>query len=134
MATLSYLKCSMPNCHNTVGQHSKKNNTNKQVCAAHRTHRKSEVDKWKEDQGCNNKGQYGFPACTSQISDPCQLDINHIDGNNHNRNFNNIEVLCANCHRVVTVRNAHHLKPKKSRRAKIADTGLFSGLIYQGST
>ena len=47
MATLSYLKCSMPNCNNTVGQHSKRTNKNKQVCSAHRTHKKGEVDKWK---------------------------------------------------------------------------------------
>ena len=120
----------MPNCNNTVGQHSKKNNKNKQVCATHRKKRKHEVDKWKEDQGCNNRGQYGFPACTTTIVDPCQLDINHIDGNNDNRDEKNIEVLCANCHRVVTLRNEHHLQPTASRRAKIKDpNNLFTGLL-----
>lgn len=120
----------MPNCNKTVGQHSKKNNKNKQVCAAHRKKRKHEVDKWKMDQGCSNTGQYGFPGCDSTIADPCQLDINHIDGNNDNRDEKNIEVLCANCHRVVTVRNEHHLQPTSSRRAKINDpNGLFTGLL-----
>lgn len=119
----------MPNCHNTVGQHDAKKNVNKQVCAAHRSTRKNEVDKWKMDQGCNNKGQYGFPECTSVVIDPCQLDINHIDGNNDNRAENNIEVLCCMCHRLVTIREEHHKQPTRSRRAKLANTGLFSGLF-----
>lgn len=120
----------MPNCNKTVGQHSAKNNVNKQVCAAHRTTRKSEVDKWKMDQGCNNSdGHYGIPCVSSDILDPCQLDINHIDGDNDNRDEKNIEVLCSMCHRIVTIREEHHKKPRKSRRTKLADTGLFTGLF-----
>lgn len=129
MTTLKFLKCSIPNCNNTVGQHSKLKNVNKQLCEPHRKTKKSEADKWKMDQGCNNKGQYGFPCTTKEIVDPCQLDINHIDGNNNNRDPSNIEVLCANCHRVVTVRNDHHKTPRESRRAKIVDNGLFTGLF-----
>jgi hypothetical protein len=130
MATLKHLKCSIPNCSNTVGQHSKKLNTNKQVCAQHRTTKKKQADAWKMGEGCNNQGQYGIPKCTSVILDPCQLDINHIDGNNDNRHESNIEVLCSNCHRLVTIRNQHHLQPKASRRSTINDPfGLFTGLI-----
>jgi len=126
MATLTFLKCSYPNCTNTVGQHSKVKNTNKQVCSAHRTHRKREVDKWKMDKGCaNSDGHYGFPCVSSEILDPATLDINHIDGNNANRNESNIEVLCKMCHTVVTIRNGHHLQPRPDRRTKLADTGLF---------
>ena len=33
---------------------------------------------------------------------PCQLDINHIDMNHKNNNLENLETLCANCHRLVT--------------------------------
>lgn len=33
---------------------------------------------------------------------PCQLDVNHIDGNHMNNNLINLETLCANCHRLVT--------------------------------
>ena len=126
MATLTFLKCSYPNCTTTVGQHSKTKNSNKQVCSAHRTHRKGEVDKWKLSKGCANKdGHYGFPCVCSEILDPSTLDINHIDGNNANRNESNIEVLCKMCHTVVTIRNGHHLQPRPDRRTKLADTGLF---------
>lgn len=131
MATLKHLKCSIPSCSNTVGQHSKQLNSNKQVCGPHRSSRKNEADTWKLNQGCNNQGQYGIPKCASVVIDPCQLDINHIDGNNDNRNPNNIEILCSNCHRVITIRNQHHLQPNSSRRAKIEDpNGLFTGLLY----
>ena len=126
MSTLVYLKCSMPNCNNTVGQHSKTKNSNKQVCSAHRTNRKNEVDKWKMQQGCaNHNGHYGFPCVCSTILDPATLDINHIDGNNGNRDPKNIEVLCGMCHPVVTIRNGHHLQARPDRRLKIANTGLF---------
>jgi len=30
----------------------------------------------------------------------CQLDIHHVDGNHHNNDPNNLETLCANCHRL----------------------------------
>jgi hypothetical protein len=125
MATLSYLKCSFPNCNNTVGQHTK--SKNKQVCSAHRSHRKSEVDKWKMHQGCANKdGHYGFPCVCSEILDPVTLDINHIDGNNSNRDDNNIEVLCKMCHTIVTIRNGHHLQPSPDRRTReLAAPELF---------
>lgn len=126
MIFLPYLKCSMPNCHNTVGQHDKAKNKNKQVCDPHRKTRKHEVDKWKSHCGCANRdGHYGFPCVCTTILDPATLDINHIDGNNMNRNPSNIEVLCKMCHTLVTIRNEHHLQPKASRRIKLADTDLF---------
>jgi 5-methylcytosine-specific restriction endonuclease McrA len=37
-----------------------------------------------------------------------QLDINHIDGNRHNADPSNLEVLCRNCHAIVTVEHEHH--------------------------
>lgn len=125
MATLKHMKCSMPNCSNTVGQHSKITNKNKQVCSAHRTHKKLEVDNWKMQQGCaNHNDHYGFPCVCSTIIEPATLEINHIDGNNGNRDPSNIEVLCAMCHRVVTLREKHHLGQKtEDRRTKLADIG-----------
>ena len=35
----------------------------------------------------------------------CQLDVDHIDGNHHNNNKNNLQTLCANCHRLKTQLN-----------------------------
>lgn len=127
---LKFLKCSFPGCNTTVGQHSAKNNKNKQVCGAHRSTRKHEVDRWKMDHGCANRGgKYGFPCVSKDIINPVQLDINHIDGNNDNRDESNVECLCAMCHRLVTIRAEHHLRPNVSRRAAFADTGLFTGLL-----
>lgn len=116
----------MPNCSNTVGQHDKQKNKNKQVCYAHRKSRKNEVDKWKLFSGCANKdSHYGFPCVCTNILDSATLDINHIDGDNMNRDLSNIEILCKMCHTMVTIQNEHHLQPKISRRAKLAPTGLF---------
>lgn len=35
----------------------------------------------------------------------CQLDVDHIDGNRDNYEPTNIQILCANCHRIKTYRN-----------------------------
>jgi hypothetical protein len=32
----------------------------------------------------------------------CQLDVDHIDGNNKNNDPSNLITLCANCHRLKT--------------------------------
>ena len=34
---------------------------------------------------------------------PCQLDAHHVDGNHKNDDPANLQTLCANCHRLVTV-------------------------------
>jgi hypothetical protein len=35
----------------------------------------------------------------------CQLDVDHIDGNNKNNEPSNLQTLCANCHRLKTYLN-----------------------------
>ena|ERR1700733_10672660 len=32
----------------------------------------------------------------------CQLDVDHIDANHNNNDINNLQTLCANCHRLKT--------------------------------
>lgn len=32
----------------------------------------------------------------------CQLDVDHVDGNHNNNKWNNLQTLCANCHRIKT--------------------------------
>ena len=32
----------------------------------------------------------------------CQLDVDHIDGNHYNNAEENLQTLCANCHRLKT--------------------------------
>jgi 5-methylcytosine-specific restriction endonuclease McrA len=34
--------------------------------------------------------------------DPCQLDVDHKDGNSRNNDPTNYQTLCANCHRLKT--------------------------------
>lgn len=41
--------------------------------------------------------------------DPCQLDVDHIDGNHNNNSIDNLQTLCANCHRLKTKMDS--LKP-----------------------
>lgn len=35
----------------------------------------------------------------------CQLDVDHIDGNHENNSPENLQTLCANCHRLKTWEN-----------------------------
>lgn len=32
----------------------------------------------------------------------CQLDVDHIDGNRKNNELDNLQIICANCHRLKT--------------------------------
>ncbi len=34
--------------------------------------------------------------------EPCQMDINHKNGNHLDNQEKNLETLCANCHRLVS--------------------------------
>lgn len=38
--------------------------------------------------------------CDFITKHPCQLDVHHRDGNHLNNERSNLEVLCANCHRL----------------------------------
>ncbi len=40
--------------------------------------------------------------CGFKPKDPCQLDVDHIDGNKKNNHPSNLRTLCANCHRLKT--------------------------------
>jgi len=47
-------------------------------------------------------------VCSDCGFDPvnkCQVDIHHIDGDNKNQDESNLQVLCANCHRLKTLIN-----------------------------
>lgn len=35
----------------------------------------------------------------------CQMDVDHIDGNSQNNDPSNLQILCANCHRLKTWKN-----------------------------
>lgn len=40
----------------------------------------------------------------------CQLDVDHVDGNHKNNNPDNLQTLCANCHRLKTFLNKDYIK------------------------
>lgn len=43
-------------------------------------------------------------ACGFIPEHPCQLDVDHIDGDHSNNSVDNLQTLCANCHRLKTYR------------------------------
>ena len=40
--------------------------------------------------------------CGFSAEHPCQLDVDHIDGDHQNNAPENLQTLCANCHRLKT--------------------------------
>lgn len=58
-----------------------------------------------------NKGKlYRFKKSQCQLCgfvpvNMCQLDVDHIDGNHDNNKIENLQTLCANCHRLKTFLN-----------------------------
>jgi 5-methylcytosine-specific restriction endonuclease McrA len=56
-----------------------------------------------------HKGSY-CEKCGFIPEHKCQLDVDHIDGNHNNNNPENLQTLCANCHRLKTFLNKDYLK------------------------
>jgi len=49
--------------------------------------------------------KYSCERCGFVPEDSCQLDVDHKDGNKKNNNPNNLQTLCANCHRLKSKLN-----------------------------
>lgn len=76
---------------------------------------------YKKCTTCRKAGKsYGKPSyrlgkkkscecCGFVAVHPCQLDVDHIDGNHGNNDEGNLQTLCANCHRLKTVLNRDYL-------------------------
>ena len=108
--------CSLPGCTKQVGYHSRTQHVDgtpiydwKVFCEPHRTSWQAAADMFKLESGCANRtGQYGF-TCTTTIEHSAMLDLHHKDGDRTNNVPENIECLCACCHRLVTLMNKDHL-------------------------
>ena len=44
---------------------------------------------------------------------PCQLDVDHVDGDKSSSDPANLQTLCANCHRLKTYRNKDFVNKTK---------------------
>ncbi len=89
-------KCSCGNNQESKGRLKGKQIFSKYCSSCKRKH--YEINKtFKKGFKCSN--------CGFEAKHPSQLDIDHIDGNHNNNNISNLQVLCANCHRLKTQQN-----------------------------
>lgn len=54
------------------------------------------------------------------------LELEHIDGNHHNNDRNNLEALCPNCHSLTPTWRGRN---KKDNKTKVSDEKLLNALI-----
>ncbi len=48
-----------------------------------------------------------------------QLDVDHKDGNHNNNSIKNLQTLCANCHRLKTIRSKEHASIKPFSKVNV---------------
>lgn len=73
--------------------------------------------KHRKDYCENVDGRLGF-ICTTNIFDPCMLDVDHISGNSDNNRKNNLQTLCKCCHAYKTLKYEDYKTPgRKARKA-----------------
>lgn len=61
--------------------------------------------------------------CKFKAQHSCQLDVDHIDGNKYNNSPDNLQTLCANCHRLKTMLNKDSTGQSKNCRLKYKKGG-----------
>lgn len=59
------------------------------------------------------------PGCVFIAKHPIQLDVDHIDGDHNNHNPENLQTLCANCHRYKTLMNKEMYAPEWKHLAEV---------------
>lgn len=62
----------------------------------------SKCNKMYKKRPYNTLDKIECKICKFKPLHSCQLDIDHIDGNNKNNDISNLQILCANCHRLKT--------------------------------
>jgi hypothetical protein len=85
-------------------------------CKVNLAEKKSEVHFYKKCTSCRKRGKAYYKhyssdkrksceCCGFVAVHPCQLDVDHVDGDRNNNDIQNLQTLCANCHRLKTVLN-----------------------------
>ncbi|TXG79480.1 MAG: HNH endonuclease [Spirochaetes bacterium] len=98
----SLVKCKKPSCSKSFEQSRK----NKVYCSRHckTTHKTNRSKGRKKKPYTIFKKDY-CENCKFVPIHPCQLDVDHIDGDHSNNELSNLRTLCANCHRLKTFMN-----------------------------
>lgn len=52
-------------------------------------------------------------TCAFEVDDFRFFDVHHKDGNHKNNEFENLQLLCPNCHRLETIETWKKLETKK---------------------
>lgn len=74
-------------------------------------------------------------ACGFEPEHPCQLDVDHVDGNRENSDPSNLQTLCANCHRLKSQRDVvDNLASMKARGERTGGVPYGSQLGPDGRT
>ena len=100
--------CTMPNCINSAHRSGTNNNgipIYRTVCYKHHQQRSGlrsgSYTKHKKGYCENTDGRLGI-TCAAPIITQDQLEVDHIDGDHSNDSPDNLQTLCANCHRIKT--------------------------------
>jgi len=80
------------------------------TCKTHPCDNKGSGFWHKECSSCRKKPWVRFKADNCEVCgfvpvNRVQLDVDHIDGNKKNNSLDNLQTLCANCHRLKTYLN-----------------------------
>lgn len=77
---------------------------------------------YEQDCKCNRCG------ISEWLGEKISLELEHKDGNHHNNNRENLEILCPNCHSLTTTWRGRN--KKSDNRLKIDDETLLGKLIF----
>lgn len=76
---------------------------------------------YEQDCKCNRCG------ISEWLGEKISLELEHKDGNHHNNNRENLEMLCPNCHSLTTTWRGRN--KKNDNRLKISDEQLLEVLL-----